>query len=64
MCKFYHIDKGRFSACLSKTYAKVCMILVDILSLFSVISCMRQIEMSFISYQTSLEKVKKGKIKL
>ena len=58
MRKFYPVNKGRFSACLCKIYTvEVCMIFVENLSFFAVISCVRHIEkISVISHKTFFRK--------
>ena len=66
MRKFYPIQKDRFSACLSKIYAvKGCMNLAYFLSFLPYdFLCDTNLQISFISYNHSLEKVKKGKAKI
>ena len=66
MHKFYPVNKGRFSASLCKIYTvEVCMIIVEILSFFSCdFWCEASWKNFFISYKTSLENVKKSKIKI
>ena len=66
MRKFYPIQKDKFSACLSKIYAvKVCMNLAHFLLFLPCdFLCDKNLQISFISYNHSLEKVKKGKVKI
>ena len=65
MHKFYPVDKGRFSTCLCKIYAvKVCMILVEMLSVFTPWFLAWGILKEFLLFHIKLylEKVKKDKL--